>query len=43
MLGMLDDYIEHIKSTKNNSLLVRIYGIFTFKTNYFAPLDVVIM
>jgi hypothetical protein len=29
MLGMLDDYIRHIKSLENKSLLARIYGIFT--------------
>ena len=40
---MLDDYIAHIESTKNKSLLVRIYGIFTFHTNKFTDFDVVIM
>ena len=43
MLGMLDDYIDHIQKTGNQSLLARIYGVFTFKTNYFAPIDVIIM
>ena len=28
LLNILDDYIDHIKSTKNQSLLARIYGIF---------------
>ena len=28
MLGMLDDYVEHIKITANKSLLARIYGIY---------------
>lgn len=40
---MLDDYIDHIKMTENKSLLARIYGVFTIKTNYFTPLDVIIM
>lgn len=40
---MLDDYIDHIKLTENKSLLARIYGVFTIKTNYFKPLDVIIM
>lgn len=40
---MLDDYIDHIKLTDNKSLLARIYGVFTIKTNYFTPLDVIIM
>jgi hypothetical protein len=43
MLDMLDDYSLHIEKTNNKSILARIYGIFTFKTNYFAPLDVVVM
>ncbi len=40
---MLDSYIEHIIATKNASILARIYGIFTIKTNYFDDLDVIIM
>ncbi len=40
---MLDSYIEHIIETKNTSILARIYGIFTIKTNYFDDLDVIIM
>lgn len=43
LLNMLDDYIDHIIKTDNQSLLARIYGVFTFKTNYFAPLDVIVM
>ena len=43
MLNILDDYIKHIKDTKNQSLLARIYGVFTIKTNYFSPLDVIVM
>jgi hypothetical protein len=43
MLSMLDDYIQHIKFSGNKSLIARIYGIFTIKTNQFAPLDVMIM
>jgi hypothetical protein len=43
MLSMLDDYIAHIRVLKNKSLLARIYGIFTFTTNRFSPMDVMIM
>ena len=43
MLNMLDDYIMHIKGTQNKSLLARIYGIFTIETNYFDPLDIIVM
>lgn len=43
MISMLDDYVDHIKSTNNKSLIARIYGIFTIKTNFFEPLDVMVM
>ena len=43
MLDILDDYIDHIRKTKNKSLLARIYGIYTIKTDYFDPLDIIIM
>jgi hypothetical protein len=43
MLDILDDYIDHIRATSNKSLLARIYGIFTVKTNYFDPLDIIVM
>ena len=43
LLDMLDDYIRHIRSTDNKSLLARIYGVFTIKNNYFADLDVIVM
>ena len=33
MLAMLDDYVQHIKLSGNQSLIARIYGIFTIKTN----------
>ena len=43
MLQMLDDYVLHIKSTKNRSLIARIYGIYKIKSNYFTDLDVLVM
>ena len=44
MLGMLDEYIGHLKKSKDNqSLLARIYGMYNIKTNVFAPLTVMIM
>lgn len=43
LVGMLDDFIEHIIQTDNKSLLMRIYGLFTIKTNRFAPIDVIVM
>lgn len=43
LLKMLDNLIEHFKMTDNKSLIARIYGVFTIKTNLFASLDVMIM
>jgi len=43
ILNMLDDYIKHLRLTDNKSLLARIYGVFTIKTNHFTPLNVIIM
>ena len=42
--NMLDDYINHISvKTKNNSLLARIYGIFTIKNTGLRPINLIIM
>jgi hypothetical protein len=41
--SIIDWYIDHIVASKNQSLLARIYGIFTFETNYFKKLDVILM
>ena len=43
LLNMMNLYINHIKETNNESLIARIYGIFTFKTNQFNAVDVMIM
>ena len=43
LLNMLDDLVNHYHETNNLSLLARIYGIFTIKTNKFASVDVLIM
>ena len=43
LLGMLDDLIGHFKKTDNSSILARIYGLFTIKTNVFKSVDVIIM
>lgn len=42
-IAILDDYVAHLISTKNKSLLARIYGIFTLKTKLFEPVDFMIM
>ena len=38
---MIDDYIDHIKN--GESLLARIYGIFTIKTGIYKDLDIIVM
>jgi 1-phosphatidylinositol-4-phosphate 5-kinase len=43
MLKILDSYIEHLKSTDNKSLIARVYGIYTIETNYFDPVDIIVM
>jgi 1-phosphatidylinositol-4-phosphate 5-kinase len=42
-LDMIDSYIAHIDSTDNKSLLARIYGIYTIRSNRFGPIDVLVM
>ena len=42
LLDMLDNFISHIKSSNNQSLLARIYGIFTLKTDK-DDIDLIIM
>lgn len=44
MLDMAEDYVEHIVDySKNNSFLARIYGVFTVSTEFFQPLDIILM
>ena len=40
---MLDDMIKHFEETGNKSLLARVYGVFTIKTDYFSALNIIIM
>lgn len=44
LMKNLDKYLDHIKKSKNKSLLCRIYGLYTIKTmDMFVPLDIVVM
>lgn len=43
LLNMLPDMIEHFKETKNKSLLCRIYGVYTIKTSFYEPVDIILM
>lgn len=40
---IIDDLIKYVKETKNRTLLAKIYGLYTIKTNLFEDLDVIIM
>lgn len=43
LLDMLDDYCKHLTYSNNESLLTRIYGVFTIKVPTFAEIDLIIM
>lgn len=43
LFRMLDQLIKHFQETNNNSLIARIYGVYTLKTNLFVPVSVMIM
>jgi len=44
MLSMLDEYIDHLEvTTKNQSLLARVYGIYTIKSKLLQNVDLIIM
>ena len=40
---MLDDLILHFRRTNNESLLAKIYGVFTINTDVFKSVDVIVM
>ena len=40
---ILGDYVNHIKGMNNQSMLARIYGLFTIRTQYFVPVTVMVM
>lgn len=43
LLNMLEGMVLHFTKTKNKSLLARIYGMYTIKSNVFAPLNIIVM
>ena len=44
LLSIVDDFIHHLDVTTNNqSLLARIYGIFTIKSKLLGKIDIIIM
>jgi hypothetical protein len=40
---MLDNFIEYLELRNNKSLIAKIYGVFTIKSNVFKSVDVMIM
>lgn len=40
---IIKDYVDHIKKMENQSMLARIYGLFTITTTYFVPLKIMVM
>ena len=43
LMNMLDDFCKHITYSNNESLLARIYGVYTIKTTKYADIDLIIM
>lgn len=43
ILEMVDEMIDYLKQNGNQSLIARIYGVFTIKTNIFKSIDFLIM
>ena len=43
LLSILDDLIKHLLETENQSLLARIYGLYSLNTNVFGTLNVMVM
>ena len=40
---MLDDFINYLELNNNESLIAKIYGVFTIKSNVFKAVDIMIM
>lgn len=40
-LNLIDDMIHHFRN--HDSLIAKIYGIFTIKSNMFVPVDIILM
>lgn len=44
LLKMMDDFVHHLEvTTKNESLLARIYGIFTIRSKLLGSVDIIVM
>lgn len=43
LLDLLDDFIEYLQIYKNQSLIAKIFGVYTIKTDRFVPVDMIVM
>jgi hypothetical protein len=43
ILGIVDNLIEYYEVVNNQSLIGKIYGVYTIKTNIFSTIHVLIM
>lgn len=43
LFTMLDKLLEHFSKSNNNSKIAKIYGVFTLWSNFFSPVDVLMM
>lgn len=42
-MNMLDDFIYYLIINDNRSLIAKIFGLFTIRTDRFKPIDMIIM
>ena len=43
LLELVDDYVKHVEDTQNQSLLARVYGVYTIKSKLLDKVDVMVM
>jgi 1-phosphatidylinositol-4-phosphate 5-kinase len=43
LLSLLDDLFNHFIKTKNQSLIGRVYGVYTIQTDFFEDVNIFIM
>ena len=43
LFRILDDFICHVEEMDNQSLIARIYGVFSIKTNIYGSVDIILM
>jgi 1-phosphatidylinositol-4-phosphate 5-kinase len=43
LVSMLEGFVNHLHQTNGKTLLAKVYGLYTIKTNVFDPLDIMLM